>query len=73
MNNSVNSNRYGQFNGNARLTDEETVKIMSLLRKKELTSKQISEMFSVGKSTISDIKLLKTWTHVSEKLVKENE
>lgn len=51
----------GERNGAARLSDNEVLEIKRLLKKNDLSLRQIGEKFGVSKSTISNIKRGKNW------------
>ena len=53
-------------NGHMRLTENEIKDICSKLESGKFSVKEISELYDVGYSTISDIKLGKTWTYISK-------
>ena len=68
----MNQNRMAVSNGaykgighpQSKLTDKDVLEIKELLSKKELTQKEIAEMFGVTPSNISYIKLGRSWSHV---------
>ena len=57
---------FGENQKDAKLTDEKVIAIKKLLEDGELNQKQISELFEVSATTISDIKKGKKWNHVGK-------
>lgn len=51
----------GQRNGRSKLTSDQVIKIRELLFMGDLLQRQIAEMFSVSRMTISDIKGGRSW------------
>ena len=56
--------RVGEKNGRSKLTEDMVVKILALL-KRNFPATTIAKMCGVGNSTIYNIKLGNTWTHIS--------
>jgi predicted XRE-type DNA-binding protein len=65
----ANNRRYvdlkGSKNPSAKLTDKDVKQIKNLLKKNDLTQKDIAKLFNVKISSISNIKLGVTWRHVT--------
>ena len=57
----------GELNHEAKLKDKEVVEICKLLMEKELTLKEIGNIFGVSKYTISNIRRKVNWKHISNK------
>lgn len=57
-----------ECDGRAKLTENEVREIKSLIKEGKIFYKEISEMFGVDATTISDIKKGKTWVDVGEDL-----
>jgi hypothetical protein len=54
----------GELNRNSKLTEDDVKKIKELLSYKDLTHKEISEIFGVDQSTVSNINTGRTWKHI---------
>ena len=59
------TNAFGDRNGRAKLNNEKVEKIRKLLIEKNHSHSEIAKLFGVNPTIISDIKLRKTWKHVS--------
>lgn len=57
----------GELNHEAKLKEKEVVEICKLLMEKELTLKEIGNIFGVSKSTINNIRRKVNWKHISNK------
>lgn len=53
--------RWGENNGQAKLTEEQVMEIKKLLHDGQLSQREIGKIFGVGQGAISGIKLGKTW------------
>jgi hypothetical protein len=62
---SKNRNVKGELVGTHKLTEEEVIKIKEMISSGAGTT-YISRWFNVNKSTICDIKYMRTWKHLSE-------
>jgi predicted XRE-type DNA-binding protein len=54
----------GELNHEAVLTEQQVHKICKLLQEGNMSLHQIGQLFGVSKSTISNIKRKKNWTHI---------
>lgn len=54
----------GSNNGFSKLTEEDIPKIRQLLKEGDLTQTEIGELFGVGYSAISAVKIGSTWGHI---------
>ena len=54
----------GECNPSAKLTDSEVLEIADLLQTNQYSLQAIADKYNVHKSTISNIKRKKTWTHL---------
>lgn len=53
--------RWGENNGQAKLTEEQVIEIRELLKDGQYSQQKIGEMFGVDQTTISNIKLGRSW------------
>ena len=56
----------GEKNGSNKLTEENVIKIKSLLKTTNMFYREIAEMFNVNITTIASIKHRKTWKYLKE-------
>lgn len=56
----------GDKNGRAKLTTEQVLEIIELLKSKQYTSKQIAQQYNVSSQIIGRIKRKETWTHLTK-------
>jgi predicted XRE-type DNA-binding protein len=56
----------GENNSAHKLVELEVIEVRKLLKEKILTQKEIAKMFNIIQSTVSGIKLRKTWSHIKE-------
>ena len=54
----------GIKNGRSKLTEHQVVEIRLMLKSKTYLHKEIAELFSISKSTVSDINVRKSWRHI---------
>jgi len=60
---------FGENNPASKLTEQKVIAIRKLSDEGNLTQKEIAKMFGVSRSTISKIKLRKTWKHVQRRTI----
>lgn len=60
----------GSKNGNSKLTEKDIPAICKLLSE-NYTYEEIGKMFNVGKKTIKDIEIGRTWKHISYKYLED--
>lgn len=58
------SKKPGEKSGNHKLTNNDVLKIRELLKNKLMTQKQIANIYKIKQSTVSLIKIRKTWSHI---------
>ncbi len=51
-------------NGNAKLTEQQVLQILTLLKEGELSQKKLAERFGIGRSTIAGISRGETWKYL---------
>ena len=67
VNSSIRKNKgIGESNHEAILNEKQVIEICELLIQNTKTFKEIADMYSVDKSTISNIKRKKTWKHLTK-------
>ena len=67
INSSIRHNKgVGEQNHEAKLTEEQVIEICEVLIQNEKSLKEIADLYGVDKSTISNIKRKKSWTHLTK-------
>lgn len=66
-NSSIRKNKgLGELNHEAVLNEQQVIEICELLKQKIYSLQKIANMYKVNKSTISNIKRKKNWTHITK-------
>lgn len=61
-------NPNGEENGHSKLNNEKVLQIIKLLQSKQYSYSEIGKMFDVAASTIQNIKLKKSWKHLTKNI-----
>lgn len=65
VNSSIRSNKgTGELNHEAKLSNDDVLKIVNYIKTTELSFQEIGELFNVNKSTINNIVQKKNWSHL---------